>query len=87
MRFGTWIATLAALCLLVSVPSFSWAQDTNLQLKLVNIGPTGIAIKRPVFAGACKACPWGVLAMVTQTAMIPMAPGAMKYYRERGYVH
>ena len=71
MRFGSWVATVAALCLLVSVPSFSRAQETsgNLQLKLVNIGPTGIAMKRPVFAGACKACPWGVLALVTQTAM------------------
>jgi len=36
-----------------------------------DIGPTGIAIKRPVFAGACKACPWGVLAQITQTALKP----------------
>ena len=71
MRFGTLVATFVALSLLVSVQTFSQAQETsaNLQLKLLNIGPTGIAIKRPVFAGACKACPWGVLAMVTQTAM------------------
>jgi TRAP-type uncharacterized transport system substrate-binding protein len=69
MRIGTWLATLVALCLLVSVPSFSQAQESNLQLKLVDIGPTGIGIKRPVFAGACKACPWGVLALATQAAM------------------
>jgi TRAP-type uncharacterized transport system substrate-binding protein len=37
--------------------------------KLVDIGPTGIDIKKPVFAGACKACPWGVLAFVTQAAL------------------
>jgi TRAP-type uncharacterized transport system substrate-binding protein len=37
--------------------------------KLVDIGPTGIDIKRPVFAGACKACPWGVLASITQAAL------------------
>ena len=37
----------------------------------VDIGPTGIAIKRPVFAGACKACPWGVLAAITRAAMKP----------------
>lgn len=37
----------------------------------VDIGPTGIAIKRPVFAGACKACPWGVLAAITREAMKP----------------
>jgi hypothetical protein len=39
--------------------------------KLVDIGPTGIDIKRPVFAGACKACPWGVLASITQAALKP----------------
>jgi hypothetical protein len=67
MRFGTMVAAVSALSLLVSVQTFSQAQETsgNLQLKLVDIGPTGIAIKRPVFAGACKACPWGVLALVT----------------------
>jgi TRAP-type uncharacterized transport system substrate-binding protein len=35
----------------------------------VDVGVTGIAAKRPVFAGACKACPWGVLAFVTQSAL------------------
>lgn len=29
----------------------------------------GIAVKRPVFAGACKACPWGILASVTAQAL------------------
>jgi len=38
-------------------------------LKPVDIGPTGIDVKRPVFAGACKACPWGVLAAITQAAL------------------
>src|SRR5205823_9461525 len=38
---------------------------------LVNVGPTGIDLKRPVFAGACKACPWGVLAFITQAALRP----------------
>src|SRR6185295_12578908 len=27
--------------------------------------------KRPVFAGACKACPWGILAGVTAEALKP----------------
>ena len=31
----------------------------------------GIAAKRPVFAGACKACPWGILASVTKEALKP----------------
>jgi TRAP-type uncharacterized transport system substrate-binding protein len=71
MRFGAWVATFAALCLLLATQSFSRAQEppATVALKLVNIGPTGIAIKRPVFAGACKACPWGVLALITQAAM------------------
>jgi uncharacterized protein len=30
---------------------------------------SGIAVKRPVFGGACKACPWGILAMVTRDAL------------------
>jgi hypothetical protein len=29
----------------------------------------GIVAKRPVFAGACKACPWGILASVTAQAL------------------
>jgi len=41
-----------------------------------NVGPAGevvvsatIAAKKPVFAGACKACPWGILAKVTADAL------------------
>ena len=47
------------------------AQQPVVSLKPVDIGPTGIALKRPVFAGACKACPWGVLAEITKAAMAP----------------
>jgi hypothetical protein len=28
-----------------------------------------IAAEKPVFAGACKACPWGILAKVTADAL------------------
>lgn len=35
------------------------------------VGPTGIDVKRPLFGGACKACPWGVLASVTKEALEP----------------
>jgi hypothetical protein len=35
------------------------------------VGPTGIDVKRPLFGGACKACPWGVLAAVTKEALAP----------------
>lgn len=34
-------------------------------------GPTGIDIKRPLFGGACKACPLGVVASVTKAALAP----------------
>jgi len=35
------------------------------------VAPTGIDVKRPLFGGACKACPWGVLAAVTKEALKP----------------
>jgi TRAP transporter TAXI family solute receptor len=34
-------------------------------------GPFGIAVKRPVFGGACKVCPWGAVAEIVQAAMKP----------------
>jgi TRAP transporter TAXI family solute receptor len=34
-------------------------------------GPFGIAVKRPVIAGACKVCPWGAVALVVRDAMKP----------------
>ena len=33
-----------------------------------SVSPT-IAAKKPVFAGACKACPWGILGKVTADAL------------------
>jgi len=33
--------------------------------------PYGIAAKRPVFGGACMACPWGIMAIATAEAMKP----------------
>src|SRR5215471_20789966 len=35
------------------------------------VRPTGIDVKRPLFAGACKACPWGIMASVTKEALKP----------------
>jgi len=32
---------------------------------------TGISIKRPVFGGACQACPWGAMAEIVRSAMQP----------------
>ena len=33
--------------------------------------PNGIAAKRPIFGGACPACPWGAMADVVKAAMKP----------------
>ncbi len=32
---------------------------------------TGIQIKKPVFGGACKACPWGAMAEIVKSALQP----------------
>jgi len=65
-----WMCSCLAAVVLFMFLGFARAQSSppsrqSLE-KLVDIGPTGIDIKRPVFAGACKACPWGILAFVTQ---------------------
>jgi len=73
MRVGAFLGGLAFSFLLLvgQPPSRAQNEAPSRTLKAVDIGPTGIDIKRPVFAGACKACPWGVLALVTQAAMKP----------------
>src|SRR6516225_4142675 len=40
-------------------------------LKLARAQETGIKIKKPVFGGACKVCPWGALAEIVKAAMRP----------------
>ena len=75
MRIRVWMSSFLGFVLLFELLGFGYAQNStpsrqSLQ-KLVDIGPTGIDIKKPVFAGACKACPWGVLAFVTQAALKP----------------
>ena len=32
---------------------------------------TGYAVKKPVFGGACKVCPWGSIAQIVKEAMKP----------------
>ncbi len=50
----------------ILVSSVANAQET------IDVGETGWAVKRPVFAGACEAgCPWGELADFVQEAMEP----------------
>ncbi len=71
MRIGSF-TRLLRLLLLLAMLGLAFAQDpspSDSRLKLVDVGKTGIDVKRPVFAGACKACPWGVLAEVTRAAL------------------
>ena len=54
------IQALLAAVFVFAMLSPGRAQNTNAREQLaarVDVGPTGIDIKRPVFAGACKACP------------------------------
>ena len=67
MREFLTIAVFAALFIPAQAQDVSRSRE-SLATR-VDVGPTGIDIKRPVFAGACKACPWGVLASVTQAAL------------------
>src|ERR1017187_1191769 len=49
-----------------------WA--AGLMLVLAALAPaqeTGIKIKKPVFGGACKVCPWGAVAEIVKQAMQP----------------
>jgi TRAP-type uncharacterized transport system substrate-binding protein len=64
MLIAAFAGSFGGVCAQDRAPSPEW-------LKPVDVGPTGIEIKRPVFAGACKACPWGVLAAITQAALKP----------------
>lgn len=75
LLFG--LAALLALALLASGHAFAAQSDAH-PVHVTQAAPSadtgtqyGIAVKRPVFAGACKACPWGMLAMVTAQAMKP----------------
>ncbi len=57
---------ISILLLLILVTS-GRAQRPN-QTNTPGVSPTILA-KKPVFAGACKACPWGILAKVTADAL------------------
>jgi TRAP transporter TAXI family solute receptor len=59
------VDTVKANMLLVSMVTFS------LLTTLFCGAQTSIEEKKPVFGGACRLCPWGVMAEVVQAAMIP----------------
>ena len=65
MFVRTFVSVVIMLLASASIPG--WAQIAPRADKAV-VSAT-IAAKRPVFAGACKACPWGILARVTADAL------------------
>jgi TRAP-type uncharacterized transport system substrate-binding protein len=69
-QFRAWLLTAAAGFALLAPLHAQTSRLSREQLATrVDVGPTGIGVKKPVFAGACKACPWGVLAAITQEAL------------------
>lgn len=56
--------TFSLLVLVVALMSPIAAQNGAVQT-------TGISVKRPVFGGACRLCPWGAMAQVVKDAMEP----------------
>ena len=74
MQLRLWLGILVSCLIMLLGAAEVHAEEplrSRAELAPHDIGPTGIEIKRPVFAGACKACPWGVLAQITQTALKP----------------
>ena len=59
---------LILLCLLISLFPFAEHAQKPSAPGAASVSAT-IAAKKPVFAGACKACPWGILAKVTADAL------------------
>jgi len=74
MGLNVWMRVLSlALILAAAAPAVSAETASDSATAGVApssvVGPTGIDVKRPLFGGACKACPWGVLAAVTKEAL------------------
>lgn len=71
-----WLGCLGALLALGAAapapPAPAGAPQPTLG-KTIEVGKTGFAVKRPVFASACpQGCPWGELGEFVQAAMKPM---------------
>jgi hypothetical protein len=67
MQLRFWISGVLSLLIVLAsqgAPRSQQVEKSKIDLTPVDIGPTGIDMKRPVFAGACKGCPWGVLGLI-----------------------
>ena len=62
------ICSAAAILVLSATPALNQERDQAAPASKP-VPSSTIAAKKPVFAGACKACPWGVLAIVTAEAL------------------
>jgi TRAP transporter TAXI family solute receptor len=69
MRFTTLRVVALFLSLLGYTASFAPAQSAPAQS--ASAQETGIKIKKPVFGGACKICPWGAIAEIVKAALQP----------------
>jgi uncharacterized protein len=73
MSFNGWMRVFSLLLVLAAAAPA--ASETAADGSMAGVAPTsvvaptGIDVKRPLFGGACKACPWGVLAAVTKEAL------------------
>ena len=73
MGFNLWIRVFALVlmlygCSLVRTDASAAEPPAGIAPSSV-VAPTGIEVKRPLFGGACTACPWGILAAVTKEAL------------------
>ena len=50
---------------------FKWRRAEGVDTQGAGPPATGIAVKKPVFGGACKICPWGALGEIVQRMMRP----------------
>ena len=50
---------------------FEWRRMQGAETKPDDAQASGIAVKKPVFGGACKICPWGALGEIVQRMMRP----------------
>jgi TRAP-type uncharacterized transport system substrate-binding protein len=63
------VSTIVRRFILVLLLSFAAGYAQRPRLQNAPAVSATIAAKKPVFAGACKACPWGILAKVTADAL------------------
>ena len=67
MRLGIGYGMLVLLASLSAGLKLGSTQSTGTQRTVTR--ETGYAVKKPVFGGACRTCPWGAMAEIVKEAM------------------